>query len=61
MAREESSWRELEYLGLEFKRVSAAANVLWAVGGDHEVGGQGRNILASGLVGPLVIFLSGGS
>jgi hypothetical protein len=36
--REEVAWRELEYLGLEFKRVSAAANVLWAIGGDHEVG-----------------------
>lgn len=37
LAREESTWRELEYQGLEFKRVSAAGNVLWAIGGDHEV------------------------
>ena len=32
-----TSWKEFEYLGLEFKRVSAAKNVIWAIGGDHQI------------------------
>jgi len=32
-----SSWQELQYLGVEFKRISAAKNVIWAIGGDHQV------------------------
>ena len=36
--REEGTWRELQYMGVEFKRASAASNVLWAIGGDHQVG-----------------------
>ena len=32
-----SIWKELPYLGVEFKRVSAAKNSLWAIGGDHQV------------------------
>ena len=36
-SRDDKVWRELEYLGIEFKRVSAAGNVVWAVGGDHEL------------------------
>lgn len=30
-------WRELPYLGVEFKRVSAHETVIWALGGDHQV------------------------
>ncbi len=30
-------WKELPYLGLDFKRLSAASNSLWALGGDHQV------------------------
>ena len=30
-------WRELDYLGIEFKRVAAASNVVWALGADHRV------------------------
>ena len=29
--------QELSYLGIEFKRASAARNLLWAVGGDHQL------------------------
>lgn len=29
--------QELIYLGIEFKRASAARNLLWAVGGDHQL------------------------
>ena len=29
--------QELTYLGIEFKRASAARNLLWAVGGDHQL------------------------
>ena len=32
-----STWTEFQYLGLEFKRISAAKNVIWAIGGDHQV------------------------
>ena len=35
--REEGTWRELQYMGVEFKRASAASNVVWAIGGDHQV------------------------
>jgi len=37
LSKDEGKWRELDYLGIEFKRVSASRNVLWAVGGDHQV------------------------
>ena len=37
LGKEDSKWREFDYLGLEFKRVSAARNVVWAVGADHQV------------------------
>jgi hypothetical protein len=30
-------WREVPYLGIEFKRLSASRNSLWALGGDHQV------------------------
>ena len=40
--REEGTWRELQYMGVEFKRASAASNVLWAIGGDHQVGSCSR-------------------
>ena len=33
----EPTWRPLQYMGLEFKRISAAKNVIWAVGGDHQI------------------------
>lgn len=32
-----SKWRELVYLGLEFKTLSAVPHMLWAVGGDRQV------------------------
>ena len=34
---EASKWAELPYLGLDFKRVAACQNSLWALGGDHQV------------------------
>lgn len=37
LATDQATWRELHYLGLEFKRVSAHETVLWALGGDHQV------------------------
>ena len=30
-------WTELPYLGLDFKRLSATNNALWALGGDHQI------------------------
>ena len=30
-------WREVPYLGIEFKRISASKNSLWALGGDHQL------------------------
>ena len=30
-------WRELPYLGIEFKKISASKNSLWALGGDHQL------------------------
>lgn len=32
-----SAWREMQYVGLDFKRVSAVSHFLWAVGGDRQV------------------------
>jgi hypothetical protein len=37
LCRESAAWQELEYLGIEFKRLSAAKNVIWAIGGDHQI------------------------
>ena len=37
LSKEEGKWREFDYLGVEFKRVSASRNVVWAVGGDHQI------------------------
>ncbi|XP_045618254.2 tectonin beta-propeller repeat-containing protein isoform X1 [Procambarus clarkii] len=37
LSTDQSWWRELPYLGVEFKRVSAHETVLWALGGDHQV------------------------
>ena len=30
-------WTELPYLGIDFKRISATNNSLWALGGDHQI------------------------
>ncbi|XP_046681571.1 tectonin beta-propeller repeat-containing protein-like [Homalodisca vitripennis] len=32
-----TKWREFQYLGLEFKQVSAVPNFLWAVGSDRQI------------------------
>lgn len=32
-----SAWREFPYFGLEFKKISAIPNFLWAIGGDRQV------------------------
>lgn len=32
-----SRWHELDYLGVEFKHVSAVPNCVWAVGGDRQI------------------------
>lgn len=32
-----SYWRELTYVGQEFKKLSAIPHFLWALGGDHQV------------------------
>ena len=32
-----SQWEPLAYLGVEFKRLSASENSLWAIGGDQQV------------------------
>ncbi|XP_042223768.1 tectonin beta-propeller repeat-containing protein 1-like isoform X2 [Homarus americanus] len=37
LSTDQSHWKELVYLGVEFKRVSAHETVLWALGGDHQV------------------------
>lgn len=37
LSTDESCWRELDYLGIEFKRLAAHESVLWALGGDHQV------------------------
>jgi len=37
LSRDSSAWQEFEYLGIEFKRIAAAKNVIWAIGGDHQI------------------------
>ena len=37
LGKDDTKWREFDYLGIEFKRVSAASNVLWALGADHQI------------------------
>ena len=37
LCRDNAAWQELEYLGIEFKRVAAAKIVIWAIGGDHQI------------------------
>lgn len=37
LSTDEAFWRELDYLGIEFKRLAAHESVLWALGGDHQV------------------------
>jgi tectonin beta-propeller repeat-containing protein 1 len=32
-----TEWKELPYMGVDFKRVSAHAGFVWALGGDHQV------------------------
>lgn len=32
-----TKWREFQYLGLDFKQVSAVPNFLWAVGSDRQI------------------------
>ena len=32
-----SVWREFQYFGLEFKKVSAVSHFMWAIGGDRQV------------------------
>ncbi|XP_030386254.1 tectonin beta-propeller repeat-containing protein [Scaptodrosophila lebanonensis] len=32
-----AGWREFPYLGLEFKKISAVPNFMWAIGGDRQV------------------------
>jgi len=34
---DEKHWEELEYLGIEFKKVSAHEMTVWALGGDHQI------------------------
>ncbi len=37
LSKDSSRWLEIPYLGIDFKRVSAAGDSLWAIGGDHQV------------------------
>jgi hypothetical protein len=37
LCRDNAAWQEFEYLGIEFKRVAAAKNAIWAIGGDHQI------------------------
>jgi hypothetical protein len=37
LCRDSPEWQEFEYLGVEFKRLAAAKNVIWAIGGDHQI------------------------
>ncbi|CAG0888008.1 unnamed protein product [Cyprideis torosa] len=30
-----SEWKEMDFLGVEFKRISAHGNLMWAIGSDH--------------------------
>ncbi|KAF2346058.1 hypothetical protein FHG87_023185 [Trinorchestia longiramus] len=32
-----NTWQELEYVGIEFKKVSAHEMAVWALGGDHQI------------------------
>ena len=32
-----SVWKEFQYLGIEFKKIAAVKNVVWAIGGDHQI------------------------
>lgn len=32
-----SVWRELQYVGQEFKKISGIRHFLWALGGDHQI------------------------
>lgn len=32
-----SMWRELQYVGQEFKKLSSIPYFLWALGGDHQI------------------------
>lgn len=32
-----SMWRELQYVGQEFKKLTAIPHFLWALGGDHQI------------------------
>ncbi|KAM7358465.1 tectonin beta-propeller repeat-containing peroxin 23 [Cochliomyia hominivorax] len=32
-----AAWREFPYTGLEFKKISAVSNFMWAIGGDRQV------------------------
>lgn len=32
-----TKWREFQYLGLEFKQLSAVSHFLWAVGSDRQI------------------------
>ena len=50
LATSEATWRELTYQGVEFKRVSASGNVVWAVGGDHQV-----YVLVYGIEVPILV------
>ncbi|KAK7024225.1 Tectonin beta-propeller repeat-containing protein 1 [Halocaridina rubra] len=37
LATDQAVWRELPYLGVEFKRVSTHETAVWALGGDHQI------------------------
>lgn len=37
LSTSQSVWKEFQYLGLEFKKISAIQNFLWAIGGDRQV------------------------
>lgn len=37
LTKDSSRWLELEYVGIDFKRVSAVGDSLWAIGGDHQI------------------------
>ncbi|CAL4170784.1 unnamed protein product [Meganyctiphanes norvegica] len=37
LSTDQSSWREIAYIGIEFKRLASHESVIWALGGDHQV------------------------
>ena len=37
LSTDQSIWKELPYLGIEFKKVAAHETVVWALGGDHQI------------------------